>query len=304
MKRKVFAILLVLLIAFAAGCGAKAGLNTARQSDSVAPAEKSAAGGSADQGKGMNDLVNTTAPGQAPKEKSGDGPGYPRKVIQNLEQVVQVQDVKDSVAKVRAKVETSGGYIAELSQTEADLQQARMTLRVPVQGLGEMSGFLTSLGKVLVDNLHSEDISGTYYDTEARLTNAKTREKRLLELLNQAKNVEDLLKIEGEISRVREQIEQMQGQINRWNQQVDLATIQLTLQTKPQVVGRQKWEPMGIRTALTATRDGFVQTIKFVYHLFSWCLVILGYLAPLLIVLVPGYLIWRARRKKKNQITG
>jgi hypothetical protein len=91
----------------------------------------------------------------------------------------------------------------------------------------------------------------------------------------------------------------LQGQINRWNQQVDLATIHLVLQTKEQVGSNAAWEPLGLKSALAGAKNGVLVTLKGIYHVLSWVVVILGYVAPVLLVGVPvGYLLWRKRRNK------
>ena len=303
--RKIFILILIMLIGLGSGCGTKTAAQKMATNSLAAGAPPDGASReiafSAADSAGK--LTGTKMSIAGTGEQNKDGPakdGYPRKVIQNLSLAVQVANIKEGIEKVRQKTQASGGYVAELNLYDSENQSANLVLRVPAQGLEEFGKWFGTLGKVLTETLHSEDITGAFYDTEARLNNAKLREKRLLELLAQAKNMDEILKIEGEVSRVREQVEQMQGQINRWNHQVDLATVHLTLQTKPQVVAKQNWEPMGLRAALQATKEGFILTLKVIYHGIGWLLVMLGYLAPLLLAGLPlGYFWWKKRKNRQ-----
>ena len=72
-----------------------------------------------------------------------------------------------------------------------------------------------------------------YFDTDARLRNAKRMEDRLLEMLQKnTGKVSDLLQVEKELARVREQIEQMQGELKYYDALVQYATVTVTLAEK------------------------------------------------------------------------
>ncbi|HZW83124.1 MAG TPA: DUF4349 domain-containing protein [Candidatus Deferrimicrobium sp.] len=291
--KKLLMVLLVFVIT-AGGCGAEKNSSVG----SVVGKSQTSQNMAAEPAKVSAEQADTArTPGGTPAAPAGEA--YQRKVIQNRDTLLLVDNVRESVAKVQDKVQASGGFVAELNLTDTEKVSANLTLRVPAQGLADFSKFLSGLGNVRTDNLRTEDITGAFYDTEARLNNQKVQEKRLLELLGQAKNMDDILKLEAEISKTREQIEVLQGQINRWNQQVDLATIHLVLQTKEQVGSNAYWEPLGMRSALTGAKNGVLVTLKGIYHILSWIVVILGYVAPLLLVGLPvGYLLWRKRRNK------
>jgi hypothetical protein len=291
--KKLLMVLVVFLLT-AGGCGAVkdssvgSNIGKAQTSQNMAAESSKVSAGQAD-----------TASTQVGAPAAPEGEEYQRKVIQNRDTLLLVDNVRESVAKVQDKVQAAGGFVAELNLTDTEQVSANLTLRVPVQGLEEFSKFLSGLGRIRTDNLRTEDITGAFYDTKARLNNQKAQEKRLLELLGQAKNMDDILKLEAEISKTREQIEVLQGQINRWNQQVDLATIHLVLQTKEQVGSNAAWEPLGLKSALAGAKNGVLVTLKGIYHVLSWVVVILGYVAPVLLVGVPvGYLLWRKRRNK------
>ena len=75
----------------------------------------------------------------------------------------------------------------------------------------------------------SEDVTEKYIDTEARLKNAVALRDRLKALLNQAKDVKDVLEIEKELARVQGDIDSMEGRLKKLKEQVDYAVVDLTL---------------------------------------------------------------------------
>src|SRR5205807_4305648 len=92
-----------------------------------------------------------------------------------------------------------------------------------VRGLGELKN----------QTLGTEDVTKAYFDTDARLKNAHVMEQRLIDMLKtKTGKVADLLQVEKELSRVREEIEKMQGQLKYWDSQVQFATVTISLSEK------------------------------------------------------------------------
>ncbi len=92
---------------------------------------------------------------------------------------------------------------------------------------------LRGLGELKNQTLGSEDVTKAYLDTDARMRNAKRMEERLLELLGKTQGkVGDLLQVEKELARVRQEIEQMQGELKYWDALVTYATVTIQLAEK------------------------------------------------------------------------
>ncbi len=89
------------------------------------------------------------------------------------------------------------------------------------------------LGELKNQTLGTEDVTKAYFDTDARLRNAKRMEERLLQMLDKnTGKVSDLLQVEKELGRVREQIEQMQGELKYYDALVQYATVTISLAEK------------------------------------------------------------------------
>ena len=92
------------------------------------------------------------------------------------------------------------------------------------------------VGKVQSKNLGSEDVSERFIDLQARLKSSLREEESLLSLLDRTSTVIEVLAIERELTRVRLDIERLQGQLNFLERRIDLATITVSLSSPPSVI--------------------------------------------------------------------
>ncbi|MCH8989462.1 MAG: DUF4349 domain-containing protein [Chloroflexi bacterium] len=143
---------------------------------------------------------------------------------------LDVEDVPSATVQVRLIAESVGGFLEQLSsQGVEERQQSTMTIRVPQPEFFNVFDRIKLLGKVLNENAGSEDVTERFIDLEARLKSAAREELSLLSLLERAEKVSEILTIERELSRIRTELEQVQGQINFLERRVDLATIIVAL---------------------------------------------------------------------------
>ena len=76
----------------------------------------------------------------------------------------------------------------------------------------------------------AEEVTAQFFDLEARVRNKQQEEQRLLTHLDKTtRQLSEILTIEREISRVRGEIEQMQGRLKLLADQTSLSTIDLTI---------------------------------------------------------------------------
>ena len=172
-----------------------------------------------------------------PKGEPGAGAYVPgaldvaqRQVVSQASVSMEVDEVPDAVAQVRAIAESLGGFVEQLSSSGGpEHQQSTMTIRVPQAEFFTALEHIKSLGKVRSENAGSEDVTERTIDLEARLRSALREEESLLSLLDKANQVSEILSIERELSRIRSDIERYQGQLNFLERRVELSTITVSL---------------------------------------------------------------------------
>jgi hypothetical protein len=124
------------------------------------------------------------------------------------------------------------GYVGELNiNTPAGVGRTlTATLRVPADQLDATLGELRKLGRVEAESQSGQEITAQYVDLEARLSNSRNTERRLVDLLQQRTGkLADVLAVETELSRVRGEIESMESQRKSLAKQVDFATLNATV---------------------------------------------------------------------------
>ena len=153
-----------------------------------------------------------------------------RKVISTASVSIEVEAVENAITEVRVIAEGLGGFVEQLSSSgEPERQQAHITIRVPQEQFFRALEGIEALGKVHGRTVGSEDVSEQFIDLEARLKSSFREEQSLLSLLDRTNTVSEILTIERELSRLRSEIERIQGRLNFLERRVELATISVSL---------------------------------------------------------------------------
>ncbi|ADL13393.1 DUF4349 domain-containing protein [Acetohalobium arabaticum] len=218
--------------------------------------------------------------------------GKDRKIIKEANLNLERNDLAEAYEEVQELVKKYNGYIIDSHQWQNNNQKKyyRYTLRIPQQNFDSAIAGLKDLGKLKDERFTGRDVTREYIDLKARLSNFKAQEERYLELLDQAKDVEDILKIEKELNRVRTEIEQLEGQLKYYDNRVDLATINVQIVQPSPIIG-SNWQI--INSFKDAVR-GFVKSINLIIILIG---ALLPWLLFLFLILMVGYFIFKVKRK-------
>ena len=158
-----------------------------------------------------------------------------RKLIRNANIELEIISFGDAVQKITTFANEERGYIATTnSEKQANGKlRGQVVVKVLPQNLDRFLQKLRGLGELKNQTLGSEDVTKAYFDTDARLKNAHVMEQRLIDMLKtKTGKVSDLLQVEKELGRVREEIEKMQGELKYWDSQVQFATVTILLAEK------------------------------------------------------------------------
>ena len=149
-------------------------------------------------------------------------PEFGQKIIKNGNAEILVKDVDNALEKVTKMVQENGGYIQNAT-ANTDMngnKSVNMSVMILAENFDKTGESLKELGDVTNMGVWSNDITTEYIDTEARLKTLKTQETTLLNILTKATKVEDMILIETELQRIRENIESSQAQIKYWDKAV------------------------------------------------------------------------------------
>ena len=169
-------------------------------------------------------------PGETPAPEVAN-----RKLIRNATVELEIVSFDDAVQKITAFANEEHGYVATTnSQKQANGKlRGQVIVKILPENLDRFLQKIRGLGELKNQTLGTEDVTKAYFDTDARLKNARVMEQRLIEMLKtKTGKVSDLLQVEKELGRVREDIEKMQGELKYWDSQVQFATVTISLAEK------------------------------------------------------------------------
>lgn len=151
---------------------------------------------------------------------------------------LEVGKIENLIAELRAQVEQAGGGITEEEVSGLDAGwSARITLRVPPPQLPAIITWLGSRGDITDKKLSSTDVAKTLFDQELALKNAQVTSERLEALLRQGGlNMQDVLAVERELTRLRGEIESIKGQAQFLKDRVALATLRVWITRRSDAV--------------------------------------------------------------------
>jgi anti-sigma factor RsiW len=144
-----------------------------------------------------------------------------------------VADVERAINATQAVARSHGGNVLSLTdQTptqEGVRHTAQLQIGVPQYEFDAAMAALTSVGGVQARSVSAQDVSAQIVDVQARLNNARRTESDLLKIMDRQGKIEDVLAAEQQLAQVREQVEQLDGQLQATKHQVAYSTIDVSL---------------------------------------------------------------------------
>ena len=145
-----------------------------------------------------------------------------------------VPDVERAIAQLSAVAQTQFGDVVSLSDETPSQPGVRHTaslqLRVPSDRFDETLASIAQVGAVSARTIGAENVSDQIVDAQARLRNLRRTELDMLRILDRAGKIPDVLEVTQQIAAVREQIEQLDGQLQSLQHRVAYSTISIDIQ--------------------------------------------------------------------------
>lgn len=245
--------------------------------------------------------TNTTAARGTESEAPSENPD---KIIYSADVTVETTAFDETIGKVSALVEQFGGWIEASSVSGSNYYQkargtastrdASFTLRIPSGRFQELMDSLSGLGNIPYSHIYTENVTAQYYDVQAHLKAYQTQETRLLEMMELAETVEDVITIEDRLTELRYQIESLQSRLNNWDRRVSYSTIALSVKEVREYTPEEKVNPSFGEELAQALKDGLENAGQFLKDL----LVLVVEALPVLLLLIPivWLVIWLLRR--------
>ena len=216
-----------------------------------------------------------------------------RLIIRTGQASIEVDSLEASMAELRRLVQRVGGFVADASVQSGrkQLRSATLELKVPASRFDELTEGLDPLGRLQFVNVGAEDVSEEFVDLTARVANGRRLEDRLVELLRtRTGKLQDVLTVERELARVREEIERMEGRLRFLKTSAQLSTLSVNLYEPQPIVASHPGRSVIGEAFKTAWRN-FVGVM-------AGAIASLGFVAPV-VILGWGVLILSKRYRRK-----
>lgn len=255
--------------------------------------------------RGGAEVASQAAPKAAPTDLkvAAGAVGKPtdnRKIIYRAKVELAVEDFTPVQAKVAEAVKKFDGYIADssLAGSAGSIRRGTWKIRIPAARFDEFVAAAKGFGELINASTTSEDVSEEYFDVEARIRNKTKEEERLLKLLDdRTGKLADVLEVERELSRVREETERMQGRMRVLADLTTLTTVELV------VTEMRNYEPPQAADLATRVRRAFAQSLDglraFGESVLIGAVAIAPWLPVIFVALLP--ILWLGRRIRRRR---
>ena len=231
-----------------------------------------------------------------------------QKLITTVEVSAETEDLDELMAAVNNRIAELGGYI-EFQNTyfgsayaNYRYRSANMTIRIPAENLADFLQHMEGISNVVSKQQSQENVTLQYVDTESRMAALQAERDRLMELMEQAGDLSDLLQIEARLTEVLYELESTTAQLRSLDNQVSYATVELFIDEVTE------YTPVQERTVWQRIAAGFTENIRDigegVQDFFVW---LVTYSPQLILIAAAAFLITRIirrairRRKAKKE---
>ena len=256
-KRKIALILGMCFMAASlqTGCGGASKDSVATEAVEAAPMEEAVymedngtgmvtAGSSAEmKGEAVEDIAEeaevTAEEAGTQTDTQQEEVGTERKLIRTVELNLETENYDSLIEGLEQQINELGGYIEYKDAYHGNYnskkngyrnRHANITARIPANKLDEFTGKVAEIGNITYESESVEDVTLQYVDLSSHKKMLVAEQTRLMELLENANSMEDIITIESRLSEVRYQIESMESQLRTFDNQVDYSTVHINVE--------------------------------------------------------------------------
>jgi hypothetical protein len=198
----------------------------------------------------------------------------------------------DKVGEAHAVADSYAGFVVESFASQGSgkrIAEGSLVLRIPAESYDSALSRLRELGKVESLEESGQDVSKEFVDLNARIRQLRAVEAQLLELLQRADDVPAALVVQNQLSQVQLDLEQARGRLQYLDNRVAFATISMSMHELGVVAPKDGG--FKIVDAWATAGSAFLTVV-------GWLFIGIAVAAPVLILLVLGFLVGRVIRRR------
>lgn len=204
-------------------------------------------------------------------DSQGESVSSNRKLIKTVQLTAETYEFDELIATVEQKVSSLGGYMenASIHTRYDDLKYGDFVIRIPVNKLDKFVTEFAEISNITDKDTSQKDVTLSYVDLESHKAALEAEEKSLLNLLENAASIEDIIALQSRLTDVRYQIESMESQLRTMDNLIEYATIDLYISevetyTPIEEPGMGERISTGFKNSIDEVVEGFKNLIVFI----------------------------------------
>ncbi|NLJ97769.1 MAG: DUF4349 domain-containing protein [Tissierellia bacterium] len=232
-----------------------------------------------------------------------ESPLEPEKVITTIDIYFETtqfektnEDLNNLIKKHKAYVENSNiNYNTHYNNKS--FRNGFYVIRIPKDNINSFKSDLNGIGNIVSENTSKEDVTKQYKDTESRLKIIEVKEERVLALLSKAEKIEDIIKLEDQLSKIIYEKEELKASIMDIDDKIDFTTMQINIEEVEKLTNQDSIDTSFGTKFINAISDSIFFFKKSLENL----ILLLVYIFPFaLIIAIIAYFVIRILKKIKK----
>jgi hypothetical protein len=317
MRRLLFLVLLAVLISVTACNNLQSRREASVSPSSKSPGQPGGGGGGAKESTSSSTLnvsadqssqIQTKAMPQELNALDAQNArqAFDRKIIRDADLTIETDVPTEGQRRIASVVESHGGFVVSSEATQSDDNGSskpdvavKLVARVPAAQFQTVLDAIHGMGgKIKQEKTSGQDVTEEYIDLEARIKTKRALEEQFMNIMKQARSIQDALEVQTQLANVRTEIERLEGRRRFLENQSSLSTITVTLAPPAVLINTN---PTSFAHELkVAFGEGFDAAAAVVLFLVRVILALLpvGIFIILPLALIARFFLQRARRAR------
>lgn len=247
-----------------------------------------------DNGVAENSMVNAE-PSSAIEETFSD-----KKLVKTMEISMETKDLDQCVNVFEMSAKSLGGYVerSEINTKGKNRRYSNLVIRIPVNNYDAFKSKMNENATVTKLSENVNDITENYVDTQSYIKSLETEQTALLQLMEKASTVSDIMSVQQRLSSVRSKLESYERRLKSMDAQVSYSTVTISITEVEEI--KPKDTSIGAEIS-EKFKDNLENVFDGLKALFVWLIVSVPYFVVIIIMALVGLLIYKGIKKKYNK---
>lgn len=185
-----------------------------------------------------------------------------RKLIKTIDIELETLEYEKTIDYIEKRVTNLGGYIESSNLDGSSIYEdfgsryGELKIRIPKEKTNDFVTGIDENTNIRRKSESTEDITLNYIDVESHKEALKVEQQRLMEILEKAETVEDIISLESRLSEVRYEIGTYESKLRTYDNLVDYSTINIFISEVQEITEAPKL------TTMERITEGFAGSVK------------------------------------------